>query len=168
MSAALLGAVALPASAAAQSPTGRHFGVYRYVYRHALHKFGEAKVGCELVYTCTSKRVTDDVVVGSTHTLERMLHPPQHSFHATAHAPVEMVDPGLESCIINAESTWNSQAVNGDHEGYGQWDPDAWARAGGLRYAPTPLDASPSEQIAVLNNEVRLGITSMQTDFDPC
>jgi hypothetical protein len=162
-------ALVVPATASAHPMTGRHFGVYRYVYRHALKQFGQRQVGCELVYTCAGP-ASDEVVVGSTRTLERMLHP-RPSFHATATVvagPTEMVDPGLESCIINAESTWNSQAVNGTHEGYGQWDADAWARADGLRYAPTPLDASPSQQIAVLNYEVEHHMTSMQTDYDPC
>lgn len=163
-------AVFLPATAEAHSISGRHFGVYRFVYRHAKAKFGERAVGCELMYTCRSHRISDELIVGSTRTLEAMLNP-KPSFHATAHAPdapVGMVDPGLESCIIDAESTWNSQAVNGTHKGYGQWDADAWARADGLRYAPDPLSASPSEQIEVLNYEVEHGLTGMQTDYDKC
>ena len=151
----------IPATSLANSPTGRHFGVYRYVYRHAIHRFGHHKVGCELVYTCR-RRVNDAVVVSSTHTLEAMLHPP-------APAPVSATPVnGLVRCIMYAESTNNPQAVSGQYEGYGQWSPTAWAQDGGLRYAPTPLQATPSEQIAVLNAEVAAGTTGQQTNFDPC
>jgi hypothetical protein len=160
---------AAPAVASAHAPTGRHFGVYRYVYRHALKQFGHRTVGCELVYTCTARPVTDAMVVVSTHVMERMLHPPK-TFQASAGLPAEPVVPvnGLVRCIIQAESGGNPQAVNGQYEGLGQWSPYAWANDGGLKYAPSPLQATASQQIAVLNAEVAAGTTSQQTDYDPC
>lgn len=59
----------------AQPASGRHFGVYRYLYRHALAKFGPQAVGCELMYTCHGQ-LTEARVRRSTDVLQRMLWPP--------------------------------------------------------------------------------------------
>jgi hypothetical protein len=151
MSAALLGAVALPASAAAQSPTGRHFGVYRYVYRHALHKFGEKTVGCELVYTCSPHRVSDAEVTTSTRTLERMLHPPK-AFHASAGVPAPSLSYGqwaIPSYIVECESTYQNLPPNSaGASGYYQIIPGTWAAFGGSS-PDNAYEHSKAEQDAV-------------------
>jgi hypothetical protein len=75
---------------------------------------------------------------------------------------------GLEQCIIQHESGGNSQAVNGQYEGIGQWSPTAWAQDGGKRYAQTPLGASAAEQQAVLAGEGAAGMRQQQGQYDGC
>jgi len=75
---------------------------------------------------------------------------------------------GLAVCIIHAESGGNSQAVNGQYEGIAQWSPSSWAGGGGLRFASTPLGASYSEQVIVLNEMLANGQASQWTCCDPC
>jgi hypothetical protein len=127
-------ALALPAVASAHAPTGRHFGVYRYVYRHALKQFGHRAVGCELVYRCAVRPVSDDMVVASTHTLERMLHPPQ-TFHAVGHIPAPSLPYGqwvIPSRIVGCESTYQNLPPNSaGASGYYQIIPSTWSLFGG-------------------------------------
>lgn len=92
----------------------------------------------------------------------------EHAQYVRLHPPVAQPANQLVACIIRYESGGDPGAVNGKYEGLGQWDHDAWVRDGGLRYAYSPLGASYSEQVAVLNQEVRDGTTSQQTDYDPC
>jgi hypothetical protein len=68
------------------------------------------------------------------------------------HPPVVQPESSLAACIANAESRYQPDAVNGDHEGLAQWDPNAWATDGGTRYASSPLGASYNEQMTVLND----------------
>ena len=82
--------------------------------------------------------------------------------------PVAQPASELASCIMYREATDNPEAVNGQYEGLGQWDATAWAEDGGLRYASTPLGASYSEQVAVLNNEGTAGMEQQQAQWDGC
>lgn len=126
-------ALAVPATASAHPMTGRHFGVYRYVYRHAVKKLGQRQVGCELVYTCAG-RASDEIVVGSTHTLERMLHP-RPTFHATAGVPAPSLPYGqwaIPASIVQCESTFQNLPPNSaDASGYYQILGSTWAANGG-------------------------------------
>jgi hypothetical protein len=74
----------------------------------------------------------------------------------------------LADCIIARESTWNPQAVNGDHLGLAQWDPNAWATDGGLRYASSPLGASMAEQETVLMWALDHGLAGQWLQWDGC
>jgi hypothetical protein len=65
-------------------------------------------------------------------------------------ASPHLVATGVAACIIQRESRGNPYAVNGQYEGEAQWSPEAWARMGGHRYAPTPLGATQQEQNEVL------------------
>lgn len=71
-------------------------------------------------------------------------------------------------CIIQAESTWNPKAVNGQYEGIGQWSPWSWAHYGGLRYASRPIYASLADQERVLMGEGDAGMTNQQGKYDRC
>lgn len=57
----------------------------------------------------------------------------------------------LARCIIQRESGGDPQAVNGQYEGIAQWSPSSWLGGGGGRFAPTPLGATYSEQVQILN-----------------
>lgn len=92
----------------------------------------------------------------------------EHAQYVRLHPPVAQPANALVACIIHYESGGNPDAVNGQYEGLGQWSPTAWANDGGLRYASSPLGASYSEQVAVLNQEVVDGTTAQQTNYDPC
>jgi hypothetical protein len=93
--------------------------------------------------------------------------------HARRHpvVAVEAAAPGLSGhaqCIIQHESGGNSQAVNGQYEGIGQWSPDAWAEDGGHRFASTPLGASLAEQEIVLMGEGDARMSQQQGQYDGC
>jgi hypothetical protein len=129
----MLCCLAAPAVASAHAPTSRHFGVYRYVYRHALKQFGHRAVGCELVYTCVARPVSDAMIVMSTHTLERMLHP-RPSFHATAYDPPQLAygQWAIPSYIVQCESTFQNLPPNSaGASGYYQIIPGTWSSFGG-------------------------------------
>jgi hypothetical protein len=176
-----LSAIAIaPATAMAQPTTGRHFGVYRYLYRHARAQFGSA-VGCELMYSCHG-RISDAKVHDSIGVLQRMLWPApvRHyrvvsyrnaAYHSTATSTTSSVSApssSLEQCIIEHESGGNAQAVNGPYEGEGQWSPSAWAQDGGTRYAASPLGASAAQQEQVLAGEGAAGMAQQQGQYDGC
>lgn len=74
----------------------------------------------------------------------------------------------LEACIIQKESGGDPHAVNGQYEGIGQWEPEAWKHDGGLQYAPTPGEASYAEQEAVLRGEGEAGMIDQQGQYDGC
>lgn len=88
------------------------------------------------------------------------------SVAATA-APAQAATP-LARCIIRVESRGDTQARNGIHLGIAQWSPEAWARHGGRRYARTPLGASYSEQLAILESALRRFGCRDWCPFDPC
>lgn len=137
-----------PAIALSHDVTGRHFGVYRYVYRHAVKQFGHKAVGCELVYTCHAS-VTDDVVISSTRTLERMLHPVP-TFAATASVPAPTLGYGnwaIPAKIVYCESKYlNLPPNSAGASGYYQIIPSTWIAYGGGRYASQAYLASKSAQ----------------------
>lgn len=147
----LAASVAVTQTAQAKTPTGRHFGVYRYVYRHAVRKFGHKTVGCELVYTCKASQVTDKIVVMSTHTLERMLHPIP-TFHASARVPAPPTpsyDSGwaIPSTIVECESHFQNLPPNSaGASGYYQIIPSTWLAYGGGSYASQAYLAPKSAQ----------------------
>ena len=68
-------------------------------------------------------------------------------------------------CVANREngepgattySTINWRADN-DYEGAFSWEPSKWAAGGGLKYAQHAYDATPSEQVAVFEQNGRNG-----------
>lgn len=73
----------------------------------------------------------------------------------------------LARCIAKVESTWNPQAVNGIHKGYGQWSPEAWQRHGGLRFASSPLGATPDQQLIVIEQGLQRFGCRDWCPFDP-
>jgi hypothetical protein len=85
-----------------------------------------------------------------------------------AHPPVVQPDSALASCIMYRESTDNAEAVNGEHEGLAQMSPTVWAEAGGTQYAATPLGASYSQQVEVLNWALAHGMANNWTPYDGC
>lgn len=139
-----------PSAAVAHDVTGRHFGVYRYVYRHAVKKLGKKMVGCELVYTCRHTPVSDETVVSSTHTLEYMLHP-KPTFHATGYIPKAPTPYSsgwaIPSAIVACESTFQNLPPNSaGASGYYQIIPSTWTAYGGGQYASQAYLASRGEQ----------------------
>ncbi|MET0604208.1 MAG: transglycosylase family protein [Baekduia sp.] len=75
---------------------------------------------------------------------------------------------GLAACIVHHESGGDPDAVNGSHTGIAQWDPHAWAKMGGLKFAPSPLGATYQEQLHVLSDGLaRFGCVDW-CPFDPC
>jgi hypothetical protein len=90
----------------------------------------------------------------------RRAHPPA--------PPVAQPASALASCIMFRESTDNAEAVNGSHEGLAQMSPTVWAEAGGTQYAATPLGASYSQQVEVLNWALAHGMANNWTPYDGC
>lgn len=90
------------------------------------------------------------------------------AWHLRRHPPIAQPASALAACIIWHESGGNPQAVNGQYEGIGQWSPAAWALDGGLRFASTPLGASYSQQVMVLNGEGTAGMIRQQGVYDGC
>jgi hypothetical protein len=74
----------------------------------------------------------------------------------------------LMDCIMRHESTYNPLAQNGKYKGLAQWSPEAWARHGGLKYGPTPHDATYWEQVRVLSDGLRMYGCRDWCPFDPC
>jgi hypothetical protein len=75
---------------------------------------------------------------------------------------------GLVSCIVSRESGGNPLATNGRYSGLGQWDQRTWIADGGGRYADTPTQASASQQLDVIRQQVAAGNTGQWTNFDGC
>lgn len=75
---------------------------------------------------------------------------------------------GLASCIVHHESGGDPTAVNGIYTGIAQWSPEAWARMGGHRYAPSPLGASYQEQLQVLSDGLSHYGCRDWCPYDPC
>lgn len=75
---------------------------------------------------------------------------------------------GQAACIVSRESGGNPQAVNGQYKGIAQWSPEAWARMGGTRYAPTPLGASYQEQLNVLGSGLAKYGSGDWSPYDGC
>ena len=80
--------------------------------------------------------------------------------HLSAHA----------ECIIQHESggdpTIHDQT--GKYSGIGQWEQSRWESDGGLRYAPTPTQATLFEQEKVLMAEGDAGMSDQQGQYDGC
>lgn len=159
--------------------TPRHQSVYLSVRHRVQKRFGRRAPGRNIVKQGlpSGHLSSDRLVVRSTHILERMLHPVHNTVTATtAVSPMVSTstptapapDSSLESCIVSHESSGDSQAVNGDHEGYGQWNQAAWDEDGGTAYAPTPLQATPAQQLQVLASEGTAGMEQQQAQFDGC
>jgi len=83
-------AVAAPATAEAKSVTPRHAGVYDYLRRHVIKKYGVRAAGRDILRDgrSDSRRVTDADVVESSGVMERMLAPPPTSYTAGAASTV--------------------------------------------------------------------------------
>lgn len=73
-----------------------------------------------------------------------------------------------EACIIQKESGGDPNAVSGKYSGIGQWEQSRWESDGGLRYAPTPTQASYAEQEKVLRGEGDAGMSQQQGQYDGC
>lgn len=71
---------------------------------------------------------------------------------ARKEAALAVPESSLAVCIISRESGGNPQAVNGQYEGIAQWSPTSWIGGGGGRFASTPLGATYSEQVQILNS----------------
>ena len=71
-------------------------------------------------------------------------------------------------CIIRKESGGDPQAVSGIHSGIGQWEQSAWEGDGGLRYAPTPTQATLYQQEKVLMGEGDAKMSQSQGQYDGC
>lgn len=143
---------AFPQAAMASAPTPRHFGVYRYVYRHARAKFGLKAIGCKLGRTC-HQPVTDAAVLTSTSILERMLYPASvtsspASYGAASVSYVPTASGALPYCTWGPESGGNWSAVNPSSGAGGRYQilPSTWSAYGG---AGAPQDASPAQQTAI-------------------
>jgi len=72
---------------------------------------------------------------------------------------------GLVGCIVERESSGNPNAAGG---GLGQFQQSTWEADGGTQYAPTPNQASASQQLAVIQAQVAAGHTSQWTAYDGC
>lgn len=176
--------VATPALA--KAPTRTHRYQYNVAYYKVQHEFGHRAPGCNLLKGyCHDVQMTDASVTKSISVLERMLHPVHivttmyvpASSPSTSSTPVNTgsvahtssASSGVVACIINAESSGNPTASNGAYSGLGGWNQTAWQQDGGTRFAPTPTQASYSQQVTVLNNE---GSSpqgyGQQTNFDGC
>lgn len=181
--------LALPASAVAQTPTQQHVHQYQALYHRAAHAFGKRTPGRNIVRDGTVRgAASDSDVAKSIVVLKRMFVrpapapvPPPSMVGTSAGAlttaatgpNMQGVAPppapsGLEQCIIQHESGGNSQAVNGQYEGIGQWSPSAWAEDGGTKYASSPLSASAAQQEAVLRAEGAATMEQQQGQYDGC
>lgn len=78
----------------------------------------------------------------------------------------------LVHCVVWAESTDNYQAVNGNHEGLGQWDHATWIADGGGRFAYSPLGATYNQQLIIIEDVVAGRVpgenATQWTNYDPC
>lgn len=75
----------------------------------------------------------------------------------------------LEVCILEHETTGRDpNAVNGIYSGIGQWEQGRWVSDGGLRYAPTPTEATYEEQERILRGEGEAGMIAQQGVYDGC
>lgn len=92
----------------------------------------------------------------------------QRAANAARRAALPPPLSSLADCIIERESTWNPQAVNGDHEGLAQMSPYVWAQAGGLKYASSPLGATATQQETVLMWALDHGMAGNWTPYDGC
>lgn len=72
------------------------------------------------------------------------------------------------ACIIRKESGGNPNAVSGIYSGIGQWEQGRWESDGGLRYAPTPTQATYAQQVKVLVGEGNAGMSQQQGQYDGC
>lgn len=180
--------LAFAPAAMASTPTRAHVRQYLRAYTSVRRKFGRRTPGCNLVAHRGSchKRASDGDVEASLAVLQRMLEPvvsvryvaplaPRmtatvgrtvvtHGTLATTAVPAS----GYAACIIQAESGGNPQAVNGRYMGIGQWEQSRWLSDGGGRYAPTPLGATYSQQVAILNGEGAAGMHQQQGQYDHC
>jgi hypothetical protein len=156
--------------------TATHRSEYLHAYHKVARRFGPRIPGRNIIRDgvthgiLTDKKVTDSLAV-----LHRMLHPvpvstPVIPTATTPAATYASAAPSssLEACIISHESGGNSQAVNGQYEGIGQWSPASWAEYGGTQYSATPLGASYAEQEQVLASEGTRGMEDQQGQYDGC
>lgn len=160
----------------ASVPTRAHIRQYLLAYKFVQQKFGERAPGCNLVRKRGSchHRATDRDVVSSYATLQQMLTPRltvrvgSSVAHLGYNATLDYPASSLARCIIQAESSGNPLAVNGKYMGIGQWEKSRWLSDGGGRYAPTPLGATYSQQVAILNGEGPVGMAQQQGQYDRC
>lgn len=76
----------------------------------------------------------------------------RHANWVRRHPPVTRPESELAVCIIYRESRGDPEADNGSHFGVAQWTISSWLGGGGGRYASTPLEATYSQQVTVLND----------------
>jgi hypothetical protein len=72
------------------------------------------------------------------------------------------------ACIIRKESGGDPKQVTGIYSGIGQWEQSRWESDGGLRYAPTPTQATYAQQVKVLVGEGDAGMSQQQGQYDGC
>lgn len=76
---------------------------------------------------------------------------------------------GTEGCIVNAESTGNPDASNGDHYGLYQMTPDLWKQGGGSGSSAEGASSSEQHQVYenIVNNDINGGLSNW-TQYDGC
>lgn len=158
-------ALLLPGVASAHfvHPTPRHVGVYKYVRRHDIAKFGKLDPGRNIVKygLANGKPASDAQVVASTHVMERELYPPKPVVYhdatpvaapvasaPTPPATATVASGGgytIPSSIVQCESGGNYSAVNPSSGAGGAYQilPSTWQAYGGQGL---PQNASPAEQ----------------------
>lgn len=144
---------------------------YLRLRRRVSHRYGVRTAGRNIVSDGmrNGRRATHNDVAKSIRILRRMLASQSVGSTSTTHLVAKLSsDSSLESCIISHESGGSPTAVNGDHEGIGQWTPDAWAEDGGTQYSATPLGASYDEQEIILSGEGVSGMEDQQAQYDGC
>lgn len=171
--------LAIAPVADAKTPTHSHIRTYNKLRSHIVRDYGVQAVGRNIVKhgLSSGRKASDADIVKSIGVMERMIAPrissPVSTYTTTTYTSTTAVQApisssGLEQCIVYRESTNNPQATNGQYEGYGQWSPQQWAADGGTKYAPTPLGASPSEQMQILSSEGTAGMLTQQGQYDGC
>lgn len=159
-------ALVVPSVAQAHAPTPAHRGVYYYLRRHEIQKFGPRAPGRNILKDGLSdgRPVTDAVVVKANHVMERALRPapkpvvvsspvvtPTAAPVATAPTSAPSSYSGgytIPSSIVQCESGGNYSAVNPSSGAGGAYQilPSTWAAYGGQGL---PQNASPAEQGAI-------------------